>query len=135
MPPSTTSPLTIGTCPETKSHPSAWTARENGRCWPPEPLPPSAPYRLIVTIGSSLLSSPARNESPGASAGRLPILVRQSAIHPDCLNACGLAHGIGIRSGVAHRCSVEQHQIGAVSLLHAPTALQSKALGGKAGHF
>src|SRR5215217_1890902 len=48
IPPSTISPPSIGTCPDTKSQPSAFTARAKGRCWPPVPVPPAAPYLSIV---------------------------------------------------------------------------------------
>src|ERR1700682_6127569 len=52
MLPAITSPLTIGTWPDTYSHPSASTARAKGRCCPPVPLPPSTPYRLILILSS-----------------------------------------------------------------------------------
>src|SRR4051794_30335346 len=129
MLPEINSPLAMGTCPETKSQPSASTARANGRCCPPVPAPPSAPYRfkLIQTPPDTgvlfILIALPRQKTPGAVSRAALTGVREHSVYPDPLYSNCRTCGMGECGSVGDSFSIEEHEIG-IEALSYPSALR-----------
>src|SRR5580698_5517923 len=151
MLPGTISPWTIATCPDTYSQPSASTARAKGRCWPPVPLPPSTPYRLmlmkcsLLSSGYKLVFAGFRLLNPGCFAARqkAPCAILRSSLRgvgknaadPDIGDPLGGANGIGECCRVDDCIWIEENQIGVVAVTYQTTLGKSESLRGHARHF
>src|ERR1700739_3044556 len=133
--PATSSPFTIGTWPDTYSQPSASTARANGRCCPPVPLPPSTPYRLIVISvpfrhGPSLNPRRlcARQKAPGAGSRRSIRGIRQHSVDPHAHDALCRPHRISKCRLVDDLLGIKENQISTIAFANHPPLCESKPL-------